>query len=1387
MSDIIINGNPLGEDAIKGGVYFNSSLTPAGTFSNTPNFYKYTKPNDTTDGQLVLTLQKIKDSLKEQLKEEDGADVDETYVERFLFEYTSLLIDYKDMRNFVFYGSANTELAYNIKYLIENYPFKYLISTLTTTLGTNDALVKIVNRIQDEETDLIFSQDGIRDGIENFNFFDTSIDFDWSTYEIIDQKSNTFPVLKVITPYISTTINKIVGLVNVSTQTPVTARSPIPKTYSTLKITTQTAHGYVLGQMVSITETYISNGTEVKSMQNDYVISNVISTTEFLIVSKYAANKILAGDLDMLETDGVTIPVGYTLQTGENIIRKAPLDFNDRPYWVKMTIKGNFFENNLTSYENSDGEFSGFIISPNKTVLSEFDYNLTPIQQMLLAPAPINPTPWPRRDMTKNIKTLLESSPYNQREEDFVSWLQDPNFMYMNDGVSDDDISFSDGYMEYRLVRALGLDETYSNQLVRRCIPQDMISEINDTADADFQRFILIAGWFFDQIRLYIQFTKYVHHLNHTDFNQLSPEYYRYFASHYGMDLFDDDGIDFSKLVISTEPGLQFRQQAVDDPSNKYYKKTLQQLQYERQKRLLLSLFYLYKSKGTAGTVSKLVQLLGAPEGFFLFNEYVYQIQGTDENDYYPTSKTNTGTTTRGLKIVDNQKIYSPEYYFEEDPDYPVTNGMPPVYRMRLKNESTFNLRSVSIQTNPNGAIDNQVLNVFGATKYNYGKFNYGEFANLQNMKSDLSFDTPYRAIPLSIPDKFAGVSIEYMIPKEGFTKGIGNNQEEVSIHLCSLYQLPGPVTSKVNAVYPYPVPEAYSNFNFETFKTDVDDNTPDTDGQPNVYNDFSLLKRYEKTSQLINFDRSYIICRLEGKDLVVRAKVLPENANTDNGERVAILPNVFESDGLNHTLRVIFRPEGVEVYQDYTHLGINNGEKIGIALWRNPAQTNNISYPFMAAFEIPKQMIPFCQPKPFAGDIFFANPNHSGVDAPELWDLFIGLPVNIDFFFKRVTVFENYAADSFAIVENMINEQNYTAEYWSFIFTDNGGDKANLKIRCEHSQVEPNINNAIDDFTDQYGVEQFNNKIVIQDLILSSKEIRKVRSGGNLVPLGTQKYFNQIQDFFNVKKLFEQNAYQKNIHAAYEYDICFAGKVIKLYNLYSSQVLTYDSLASFLDLIENKFKPVIKDFIPIVINISEFGRLISNSKFYQPKMRYTNMHKRCVGGYKGLGILQFRIFEELPSETDFIIQVHKHDGTDLIPPFEIDWLGNEELTEFDFLDKFRSSFFNPYNKQLKPRLSSGLFVMTIDPVWYSTTFNGDPNAVEIIILNAADNTVLFRIKFEHGAPVTAGSDCAVIEYTVPKIKVNGKFIYFAEEDKPQTYIWYGHETGHPDTYIKYD
>jgi hypothetical protein len=529
-----------------------------------------------------------------------------------------------------------------------------------------------------------------------------------------------------------------------------------------------------------------------------------------------------------------------------------------------------------------------------------------------------------------------------------------------------------------------------------------------------------------------------------------------------------------------------------------------------------------------------------------------------------------------------------------------------------------------------------------------------------------------------------------------------------------------------------------------------------------------------EKGAKLV----TYVFANGIAGNLPIHTSITPFSGGVDvtkdAGGRVALMKDVFTADGLNHTLRLIFRPEGVEVYKDYSHLGVNTLQKIGICLWRHPSISEDSVY--YEPFEIPKVLIETMPYKPYLSELFLSTSTNTGVDAPKAWDMFIGLPTNIDFYFKKITVFENYGIDSFDESDNMRSINNYTAEYWSFTISDNEGDVNNLKISCEFSQIEPNI--AAADYSYVYPVEQFNNKIVVQDLKLYSKQLLST-------PV-QRKYFNRIQDFFTVEKIFEQNAYSKTIHKDYDYEN-FNGKIIKLYNLYSPQVLSYNSLTPFLDLIENKFKPIIKDFIPIVINISEFGRLIQNSLFIQPKVHYIDIHKKCVGKIIGNALIQIRIFEKILVNTTFSIELENGDGTSLIPPTPISWMGTMPLTEFEILSQLRSLAVNPNPDKIKVLVNDGVLAIVIDSEWYYNNYGQDPNDILFKVEYISLDTYPVEIKFKHGTLDFNTNTCGSIEHRLPIRETGDKFVYFESENQPDTFINFDSENSPNHTYLNFD
>ena len=249
-----INSNELGKDLGKGGVFGTSNLTPAGTFSNKPRFFEYNATKD-SDAKITLTLERVKQSIKDQLKEEEGSGFEESdiLVESFLYEFTNLLIDYRDLRNHVFFGSAYTELAYNIKWIVENYPYKFLIATETIFLDTINSEFSFTNNSALEETTFVINQSAIKDGAEEFNFYDNNINFNWLDYDLVDKNNRRYPIKNVTVPYNSA--SGIYIITNISTYSIINTGFT---TYTTLKLTTNVPHNYIVGQGINLFDNVFS-------------------------------------------------------------------------------------------------------------------------------------------------------------------------------------------------------------------------------------------------------------------------------------------------------------------------------------------------------------------------------------------------------------------------------------------------------------------------------------------------------------------------------------------------------------------------------------------------------------------------------------------------------------------------------------------------------------------------------------------------------------------------------------------------------------------------------------------------------------------------------------------------------------------------------------------------------------------------------------------------------------------------------------------------------------------------------------------------------------------------------------------------------------------------
>jgi hypothetical protein len=1249
-----INLGLNGPDAIKGSVFFGSSLTPGGTFQNVP---LTTRVDSAIIQQktpsLTLTLQKLEEQLQAAAKKNQGVSDDplsEQSINTFLNSYVKLLIDYRDLRNFVFFGSAYNELSFHINYLVQNYPFKSFVAK-DINLGNAVYLKYAANK-----TVLSFKDEDV---LQKANYsFDDSGKTQWLKYEVLDQNNTRFPIIGFQNwDFIINNITNSGGLIRVE---------------GTILVNELQSH--------SLVSSPLTNGEKVRisGVLGTVEANNTPTNPEWTITNvSYPAPGKVAFDL-----------VGSSFINPFIPSTDALIETN-----IKCLIVTGFFSvNNFVEYKPTPTVFfKGFVISPTIKTLNDFYYNLLPPQKELLNKS--NPIPWPRYDVTDNIHI---------NTPEFQEWLEQPSNSVLNYNIDEFGIIDNPIPGEYNLKGALALDETVTNQLLRRAIPEQIINEFNDADGAIFTRFILLAGKLFDTIKVYIDFLKYTKTLNYSFYNQLSPEFYKEFANHYGFDLYDDDSINFADAVIKTEPGLRYdssKNPVFDDQTTS---RTLKELQQEKQKRLLINLLYLYSKKGTQVAIQTLTSLLGAPKGLVEIAEYMFDKK-------------------KGEYIVNNEKVYVPKIEYEIDPEYlqdpvdidnPVNK--PYVYRLKLQNDHLINLREMSINTNPQQALLEQMLS-FGKIKYPLVKFHPNTYASLIS-------DNPngYFMLPLTFPDKFTGITVEYMLPKNGLPKGIGNGNSESSIHIGSLYKVPVMLTfsgDDLNKIAPgtkfgRELPEVFENMSSNYGAQEASCvfriiNLPTTiwgysmkviiDGTTIATTPWALTKKRSALNivNAINFSNTiyrafykelendvyeikitttnnngyllngklvevnlvntsllsapgvpdytniewpdgqllkdgwpkianpmdgiideFIIARQEGNDVVIRLRLKEEAPFFPPPmtiQRVAIIENVFKEDGLLHQLRLIYRPEGVEAFQDFKF--------IGLFRWRDPSTAKNdlsLSTPY-TSLEIPKHRIYTCDviglytpDGPDADKIpdrfFKFGSKNTGFDLAGWWDLFIGLPVKSNMYFKRIAVHELPSVDNPDSLDFGKDPTGLETEKYSFDLINQekvDGEYIKHKIKVPANfktalPVLPGFNTQISD----YFINTYSE--LITDMTLTSSYFAIESS---------PEFVESIQDFYQIPSknsddLFTYNSWSKTIHRDYEYDNYNAG--LLNYETYSSEVVTYISLLSFMELVEDKFKPLIKQFIPIVINLTSFGRIIKS--FSKKKVRYPKIEYQCEG-----------------------------------------------------------------------------------------------------------------------------------------------------------------------------
>jgi YVTN family beta-propeller protein len=1603
MSDTQSN-NPLGQDSLKGGIFFGSALTPTGTFSNVPQVTVTQPPTEEVEASLILTLGQIKSDLQTTATTLAGSAenvLSDKAVNTFLTSFVQLLIDYRDLRNFVFFGSAYTELSYHINYLLKNFPYK---SFFAKDLGANaiDPTNQIsITPLGGNQTQISFEFNDVLQ-VANY-FYDISGKTSWLNYDILDVNNTRFRIKKVLfqvgqfpttltpssTPIQVTIPNTVIGTVNGKV------------TPCTIDITTypSVAHGLKNGDIITLNGVF--NGPV--GINGVHVINNVVvgvSTTTFELVGT-------TGNL--------------TMSGGSIAINR-----------VNINVDGNINSNNFIQYIPYVGSlFKGLIISPSFTTENDFLTTLDPVQKALLSFS--NPVPWPRENVTNNITTSGTT---------FDNWTSNPQNMSMGYNLDIDGV-VNDINIEniLSLPSAFTLDETSTDQLLRRAIPYRLVDEIRDTEDKFFTRFIWLAGKMFDTLKVYIDFLKYTKEVNYTAFNQLSPDFYKVYAEHYGFDLFDEDNVDLAKAIIVTEPGLAYDSSHNASFTDEENTRTLKELQDEKQKRLLVNLFHLYSSKGTLKSIEALTKLLGSPEGLILFKEQLFN-------------------TSTGFTETDNGKVNVPQISYEIDPDYLVNPNnlldpvnLPYVYRLKLDNDNLVNLRELIGHIEPQGAIQQDILR-YGSTTFPYAKFSNGTFATLQNNISN------YYLLPLTFPDKFCGITVEYMLPRNGFTKGTGQGYDETSLHIGSLFEVDditytGGVPNKILSTtqYSYELPQTFMehvvqsvginpipgqsivNRDFiiarlegnslvvrakltteNTYPTSTLTNIVSTDssqtdgvflpvGTKAYITDFSsnfltvidVINNVTKINlsavstgvsskhdssriyvscgntnqvKVINTITDTIVATISVGTFPIRSAVTLDdtyvyvaNANSnniskisttlntvvstisgitnpqglaidptntylyvthgstnqvtiislatdtvvgsplsvgsnpqmialtsggkwglvpcygsgnlyiidlttftvstiinglvnprmvaidnrgfayvtgqgnnivsiidiatqsvidsvagfnspnavlinkdssrifigDNGttntirleynplssEKITSFDNVFQPDGLNHILRLIYRENGIEVYQDYNYLGF--------APWRDPRGAV-FSYGPFTTLNCPIKEINTCIVSPFP-DTLFAYPDNgpvfnTGDDSPKWWDLFIGLPNNVDMFFKRVAINELPSIDHPDTIDFGISTSGFDVQKYNFDFVNQVRDnqqeyvKNSLSVPVKYESMNPVSAGGDEAFkiNDLFISYQDN---IVTDITLNNK---------TYLSLNEVLFLEDVQNFFKLPKgvaltmdsLFTINGWSPTLHSDYYYDNY--NRIFTNYQIYSQQVLTYLALLPFINLVEEKFKVLVTQFIPIVINFSSFGQRITQlgkDKIHYPKITLNTAVNLVGAPARG----SFRIVHG--SDNDYLNLTNNLVIGIQLPSFTIvnlgtfNWINTNSLTA-EFI---ANSITTTYGPNIKAVWNKNVVAIEIDYSWFLATYGYDINLCPLVVTANSNVVVTEVVGFADGTPsfsVPGAPTIAVVTNGNPYPQGDPfQYSYFASEAQKETYIYFASELKQ-ETYIYY-
>ena len=301
---------------------------------------------------------------------------------------------------------------------------------------------------------------------------------------------------------------------------------------------------------------------------------------------------------------------------------------------ISFICQGNPFSGEVVTYQH-------LVIRPNDIIVNKvFNLNLDEVEEFLL-----------NRYVTPKYTAQFSIT---EEGDDGNLFLSIKNVTWKLDGVWNIDIrtsSFED-YLQTLDDIAYDFDSIKTN-LISRFYVTDSLQEF-DTSDQKVDKVLKIYGRSFDESKKYIDAIKHMTSINYNIGNDVPSKLLVNICRTLGWNT-NISPITNSDLIESlygvtknTFPGYSLSQ-------------TLEDLQYQYYRNLILNSSYVFKSKGTRRGVDFIMNLIGAPEAIYEFNENVYIVDGRISKDRFSElySLVSGGTFDSTFTVYNPENIYT--------------------------------------------------------------------------------------------------------------------------------------------------------------------------------------------------------------------------------------------------------------------------------------------------------------------------------------------------------------------------------------------------------------------------------------------------------------------------------------------------------------------------------------------------------------------------------------------------------------------------------------------------------------------------------------------------------------------------------------------------------